>query len=414
MLSIEEALSKIMKHIRVLEPEEKDIEHCLGQVLSEDIFAPMDVPRFPLSAMDGYAIRSEDTERAPVVLKVIEEIKAGDFPKKKLSPGTCARVMTGAPIPPGADAVVKFELTDEEERLKRGKSLSEIKVLRRIERGEDVREVGEDVKRGELVLRKGSVLRPQDIGMLASLGIRRCRVIRRPIVSIISTGDEIVEPGEELPPGKVYNANAYSLFSLVSKYGGIPRIIGTLPDREEDIKRGINEALSSDLIITTAGVSVGEYDIVKKVMMDMGRLELWSVRMKPGKPFAFGIMGERKVPLLGLPGYPVSTIISFEVFARPVILKMMGKKAPEKPKIKAISKSNIKNKDGRRVFARVYLEREGDRWFATLSGHQGSGNLSSLVRASGLMIIPEDVPEVREGDEVDVEIMEEEWLFSYT
>jgi molybdopterin molybdotransferase len=310
--------------------------------------------------------------------------------------------MTGAPLPRGGDTVVQFEDTDEDLRPKR--PLSQIGILKQIPKGRNVRRAGEDISRGQLVLKKGISLRPAEIGVLASLGKAIVAVIRRPVVAILATGDELVEIDQPLPAGKIYNSNTFGIAAQVSRYGGIPKILGIARDRVEEIEAKVKQALDSDMLITSGGVSKGDYDFVKDVLAKQGQISFWTVRMKPGKPLAFGVIeGDgKRVPHLGLPGYPVSSMITFEVLARPAILKMMGKKNLSRPMVTAIVENRVENTDGRRVFARAVVRREGDRYHARLSGPQGSGILTSMARANGLLIVPEDVDMVEEGEMVEV------------
>jgi molybdopterin molybdotransferase len=244
------------------------------------------------------------------------------------------------------------------------------------------------------------VLRPSEIGVLASLGKVTIRVIRRPVIAILATGDELIELGKPLPTGKIYNSNSFSAAAQVLRYGGIPQVLGIARDRVKDIEDKIREALTSDMLITSGGVSMGNYDLVKDVLAKQGEVSFWTVRMKPGKPLAFGII--KGVPHLGLPGNPVSSMITFEVFARPAILKMMGKINLSKPMIEATLEGYIKNTDGRRVFARAIVSTEGGRYVARTTGPQGSGILTSMSRANGLVIVPEDVAALEKGETVKV------------
>jgi len=402
MISVEEALEKVLSYVSVLDGEEKPILHCLGQVLNEDVYSSIDIPPRDNSAMDGYAVRAEDvvgaTPSSPVFLDVIGEIKAGDIVKEEVGALSALRIMTGAPIPRGADSVVQFEDTDE--ALRRELPPFQIGILHQVTKGQNVRRASEDITLGQLVLKKGTVLRPAEVGVLASLGKETTRVIRRPVVAIIATGDELVALGQTLPEGKIYNSNSFSVAAQVLRYGGIPQVLGIARDRVKDIKDQINEALSADLLLTSGGVSMGNYDLVKDVLAKQGEVSFWTVRMKPGKPLAFGMI--KGVPHLGLPGNPVSSMITFELFARPAILKMMGKKNLSKPTIEAILDGRIKNTDGRRIFARAIVSREGDRYLARIVGPQGSGVLTSMSRANGLVIVPEDVEAVEEGETVKV------------
>ncbi len=412
MLTVEQAQEEILGYVDVLEPEEKPLLECLGLVLAEDVYSTMDIPPLDNSAMDGYAVQAQSTQGAsdssPIVLHVIGEVAAGYITEQEVSPGTAIRIMTGAPIPKGADAVVQFEDTDEEQRRVSGRPLAEIGILRQVSEGLNIRKASEDIARGDLVLSKGTVLRPQEIGVLASLGHTTVSVIRRPVVAILATGDELVNLGEPLPPGRIYNSNTFSIAAQVRCYGGIPKILGIARDNVQSLVEKIDSGLDSDLFITSAGVSVGEYDIVKDVLAKHGEIAFWTVRMKPGKPLAFGLLtrGGHRVPHLGLPGNPVSTMVSFEEFARPAILKMLGRKDWAKPTITAISESRIENSGGRRFFVRAVVEKRGGQYFARIVGPQGSGILTSMVKSNGLLIIPEDVELVQEGDQVQVQMLD--------
>jgi len=416
MISVEEALEKILSFVEVLDPEEKPILGCLGQVLVEDVYADIDIPPWDNSAMDGYAIKAEDTYGAnklsPRFIPVVGEIAAGSIADKELKPGTAIRIMTGAPLPQGADAVVQFEDTDELTRQSLH-PLSQIGILREAKKGLNVRRRGEDIAKGTLVLRKGTILRPAEIGVLASLGHSTDSVIRRPIVSVLATGDELIEPGQPKLNGKIYNSNTYTIAAEVLRYGGIPEILGIGRDSVESLNRKIDESLTSDMLITCGGVSLGDYDIVKDVLAKRGQIALWTICMKPGKPSAFGVIrqGRKRLPHLGLPGNPVSAMITFEQFARPAILKMMGKENLAKPTVQAIMDDAVENTDGRRIFARVVLNliqdtKVGEEYHACLVGPQGSGILTSMAKANGLAIIPENIPGVKPGDKVLVQMLD--------
>ena len=414
MLSVEQALEKILGYVSVLEAEPRPILDCLGQVLTEDVYATINIPPLDNSAMDGYAVRAEDTrgatEQAPRLLRVIDTVAAGSISEYEVEPGTAARIMTGAPLPKGADSVVRFEDTDETQR--QGVS-DEIGILREVKPGQDIRRAGEDITQGSLVLSKGMVIRPSEVGVLASLGRSEVKVIRRPLVSILATGNELVDINQPLPRGKIYNSNSYSVAALVQRYGGIPKILGIALDSESSLVASLRKGLDADMLITSGGVSMGDYDVVKDVLAKQGEIAFWTVRMKPGKPLAFGTVRglseagvDRNIPHLGLPGNPVSAMVTFELFARPAILKMMGKKIVAKPTIAAVIEGPIVNNDGRTVFVRAVVEKRGSQYFARPTGPQGSGILTSMSLANGLAIVPEDKPRVKAGDVVQVMMLD--------
>ena len=416
MISVEEALEKVLSYVRVLEPEEKRILDCLGQVLAEDIRSTIDIPPLDNSAFDGYALRSEDTRAAskssPRYLRVVGQVAAGSMPTEEVRPGTAIRIMTGAPLPEGADAVVPFEDTDETSRKSSRRGLREIGILCEAKKGANIRRKGEDISKGELALKKGTLLRPQEIGVLASLGRSKARVIRRPVVAVLATGDELTALDEPLSPGKIYNSNTYTIAAEVSRYGGIPKILGIGRDSVQSLTEKIDEGSDADMLITSGGVSKGDYDMVKDVLAEHGEIGFWTVCMKPGKPLAFGVitmaMGRKKkeVPHLGLPGNPVSSMVTFEQFARPAILKMMGKEILTKPTIRAIIENDVANREGRRTFARVTVSKRGNQYYASLAGQQGSGILTSMAKANGLAVIPETSKGVKAGDVVRVQMLD--------
>jgi molybdopterin molybdotransferase len=409
LISVDEALERVLEHITVLEAEESDVLGCLGQVLAEDISSPFNIPPQDNSGMDGYAVRAADTRgaspKSPRLLRVVETIAAGATPTLEVKAGEAIRIMTGAPIPKGADAVVRFEDTDESAR--EGVP-QEIGILAEVAPGTEIRRAGEDIKAGSLVLKKGRVIRPAEVGVLASLGRSRVTVIRRPVVAILATGDEIVDITQPLPEGKLYNSNSYSVAGQVLRYGGIPMLLGIAQDNEGSLLAKLHQGGEADMFITSGGVSFGDYDVVREVLAKEGEIIFWQVRAKPGKPLTFGLLrGKgRKIPLFGLAGNPVSAMINFELFARPAILKMMGKKSFAKPTIEAVVEDSIKNTDGRRIFTRAIVEKRGGRYFARLTGPQGSGILTSMALANGLVIVPEDKPGVKRGDVVKVMMLD--------
>lgn len=417
MISVEEALAYILKHFKPLEPETVPLLDALDRVLTEDIVSDINVPPFNNSAMDGYAVRADDVANAskdhPITLRVIGEVAAGYTAQRALEPGTAMRIMTGAPIPPGADAVVRFEETSEGTQAKGTINRESVQILKAVKRGDNVRNAGEDVRVGEVVLPKGTVVRPAEIGVLASLGKKFVSVHRRPRVAILATGDELVAIDEPIAPGKIRNSNEYTNAAAVLKAGGIPIQLGIARDNIADLTAKIRAGLEADadLFLTSAGVSVGDYDIVKDVLNAEGEMHFWQVRMKPGKPLAFGILrGKKPVPLLGLPGNPVSAMMSFEVFARRAILTMLGKTKFDRPTVRAVLAEGIQNDSQRRNFIRVFVEKRGEGYVARSTGEQGSGILTSVARANGLLVVPENVTSVHAGETVDIQLLDlPEW-----
>jgi len=413
MISVEEARERILSYCERLEPEEKPLLDALGQVLAEDVVAEIDIPPVDNTAMDGYAVRTADVAGAsrehPVRLRVIGEVAAGYVFEDEVAQGTAVRIMTGAPIPSGADAVVPFEETDEPSGGPRHefrafeKPAPEVAVLKPALPGANIRRAAEDVARGQTVLTAGVELGPAQIGVAASLGRGIVPVIRRPLVAILSTGDELLDLGEPSAPGKIYDSNASSIAAMVLEAGGLPKRLGIASDTVEALTAKIREGLDADMLITSAGVSRGDYDVVKDVLAREGDIDFWTVRMKPGKPLAFGAFpsGERRVPHIGLPGNPVSSMVTFELFGRPAIFKMMGRSGWERPRVRAIAEERIVNSDGRRVFARAIVSERDGRRYATLTGPQGSGILTSMAYANALAVVPEEVAAIEPGQEVE-------------
>jgi molybdopterin molybdotransferase len=414
MLSVEEAREQILSYFEILPAEETDLVDSLGQVAAENLVAPFDIPPLANSAMDGYAVRAVDTKGAskdsPVELPVVGVIAAGQLPERTLEAGTAVRIMTGAPVPDYADAVVPFEDTDELERRASGDAGGLIAIHLPAETYDNVRGAGEDIEIGETVVESGQILRAAEIGVIASLGHSNVKVIRRPVVAIVSTGDELIEPGQEYEPGKIYNSNAFSLAAMVSRYGGVPRIMGIARDTIESLESALDDALDADLVVTSAGVSKGDYDVVKDVLSAKGEIALWSVRMRPAKPLAFGVLERSdgtKVPHLGVPGNPVSAMVAFEQFGRPAVRLMMGKPLANKPTIEAVMDDPIRNFDGRRVYARVQVYKdESGEFRAKSTGNQSSGVLSSMALANGLAICPDDIGMIDVGEIARVEMLD--------
>jgi len=433
VLSVEQALERILATVHVLEPECVGLLEAAGRVLAERIVADRDIPPLANSAMDGYAVQAADLVQPPARLRVVGEVAAGYVSQARVEPGTAVRIMTGAPLPAGADTVVRFEDTRRDG--------DEVEIVKAPPPGANVRPAGEDVCAGQVVLEPGKVLRPQEIGMLAAVGRVEVAVVRRPRVAILATGDEVVPPDQTPGPGQIRDANSYTVAAQVQAYGALPLLLGVARDREEWVRRGMREALAqgADLIITSGGVSVGDFDLVKQVLAAEGEMHFWSLNVKPGRPLAFGLLsplplregqdrlsplplregqdrlsplplregqGEggpgEGVPLLGLPGNPVAAMVSTELFARPALLKMQGFTDWSRPAVRARLAEPIARKDGRRHYLRVRLQETEAGYQATLTGDQGSGILYSLVQADGLAVIPEEAGSLPAGTEVQV------------
>lgn len=413
MLSVEEALDRILARFDVLSSESVYILDAMGQVLSDDIFSSIDVPPVKNSAMDGFALQSIDTSEAsaenPVILKVCGSVSAGESFTNSITTGQAVRIMTGASIPQGADAVIPFEETDEQSRQLSETSNDEIGVFSHVEEGSDVRPAGQDIKNGQLVLKAGKELRPAEIGVLASLGLSKISVTRKPKVAILSTGNELLKPGSKIVPNKIYDSNSYSVSAAVAKCGAITKILEIGKDDFISLTSILNSIDDFDFLITSAGVSKGDYDIVKDVLKNHGQIDFWSVRMRPAKPLAFGTFVTQKgksIPHLGLPGNPVSALVAFEQFGRPSIRKMMGKNTKTRPTIRAVLEDPIYNSDGRRVFARVIVTKENEHYKAKLTGHQNSNLLTSMAYANGLAICPENKKIKNAGETVEVQMID--------
>jgi molybdopterin molybdotransferase len=399
VLSVEEARECILATVRILELERVGLLSAAGRVLAEEVAADRDIPPLANSAMDGYAVHGVDVTQAPTRLRVVGEAAAGYVPEVTVEPGQAMRIMTGAPVPAGADTVVRFEDTRSDGDW--------VEVLETYSIGKNVRAAGEDVHAGQVVLEPGKVLRPQEIGMLAAVGRMEATVVRRPRVAILATGDEVVPPDQPPGPGQIRDANSYTVAAQVQSFGGAPLLLGVARDEEALVREGMQEALAqrADFIITSGGVSVGDFDLVKQVLAAEGEMHFWSLNMKPGRPMAFGVVNG--VPLLGLPGNPVAAMISTELLARPAILKMQGFtdrpwSAWSRPVVQARLSQPIVRKDGRRHYLRVHLRETDAGYEATLTGDQGSGILNSLVQANGLAVIPEKCDHLPAGADVEV------------
>lgn len=403
MIPVREARDIILRQIPLLGTEKVDVLSALGRVLAEDIVAPYDVPPHDNSAMDGYAVRAEDVRQAspeqPVVLDVIEDLPAGYVSQRRLEPGQAIRIMTGAPVPDGADTIVRVEDTGRAGENK-------VNILKAVPPQYDMRLAGEDIHKGECVLRQGMVIRAAEAGLLASLGKSFIQVYQRAQVAILSTGDELVDIDEPLQPGKIVNSNSYSLAALVLETGAIPIQLGIARDTRADLEAKFAAGVRADVIISSGGVSVGDYDLVKDILTTSGsQMRFWQVCMKPGKPQAFGTI--QRTPTFGLPGNPVSSMVSYEIFVRPALLSMMGHTRIYRAVVSARIEENFHKADRRKHFVRVVLRETGGEYVASTTGAQGSGILRSMSKANGLAVIDEDRMVVHAGEEVPVMMLDQ-------
>ncbi len=411
LLSVDEVLARVLGRIAALPAENVPVAGALGRVLFEDVISAVDIPPFANSSMDGYALRGADVSEAapdkPVRLVVVADIPAGVTPSREIKTGEAARIMTGAPLPEGADAVIPVEDTDAQWDIGDNEVLSDdVTVRRAVQAGRNVRPIGEDIRAGQTILQSGTIVRPQDIGVLVAIGHGTVKVYRRPRVAILSTGDELVDVDEPLTPGKIHNSNSYMLAGLVESYGGEPIRLPVTPDQIAAVRQRFLEALEHkpDLVISSAGVSVGARDVVRTVIDELGVIDVWRVNLRPGKPVVFGDVGG--VPFFGLPGNPVSSMVTFEIFVRPALIRMAGRSDVSVPMLSAISGEDIRS-DGRRSYLRVTLAPSGKDVIARLTGTQSSGALSSMVAADGLLIVPEGQTEVKTGEHVSVWLLRE-------
>ena len=405
LLNVDTALANILAAMKTLPAETASLPDTLNRVLANDVVSRIDLPPFDNSAMDGYAIRYEDSARArlssPVSLSVTMDIMAGGTPDGRLEPGQAARIMTGAPIPPGATAVIPVEDTDDDWQKGHDSPLpATVRLYRSLICGENIRLSGENIKKGETIMTAGTVIGPAEIGMLAGIGCPRVEVIRQPKVVVLSSGDELVDIYDELTPGKIRDTNGYTLAALIRQSGGIPIRLPIAKDTLDSIRALYRRAreINPDLLISSAGVSVGAADLVKVVMNELGDIDFWRINMRPGKPLAYGTL--QGIPFFGLPGNPVSSMVTFEVLVKPALSKVAGRPFKQKT-VKAIATADM-HSDGRRSYNRVILSQENGSIVATPTGTQSSGALMSMVKADGLAIIPEGRTTVPAGAELTV------------
>lgn len=403
MLSVEEALARVLAKAPVLGSEAVALPVAHGRVLAEAIVSERDLPPWDNSSMDGYALRSEDTvsasAAAPVRLRLLGEVPAGATAERPVGPGEAYRILTGAPMPAGADAVVP------QEDVRRAGDL--VQVPRRAERGEFVRSRGEDIRRGSPVLSPGTTLGPAALGVLAALGRTVIRVHQRPRVAILSTGDELAELGADLRPGQIQDSNSYTLAAQVREAGAVPLSLGIARDTREDLEEHVRWGLSADVLVSSAGVSVGDRDLVREVMETLGaELDFWKVSMRPGKPITFGTLAGR--PFFGLPGNPVSSMVTFELFVRPTLLRMGGHLDLFRPRARVPALAPLDNPGSRRGYLRVALAESDGHVGARPTGSQGSAILVSMLLADGLAVVPPDT-RIETGEPVEVILLRSGW-----
>jgi len=398
-MSADDALARILAGVPTLPAVQTPLLDALGLVLAEDITAERDVPPFRNSAMDGYAVRGDDVVSAPVELRVVGEVAAGGFPDREVGPGEAMRIMTGAPVPDGADTVVRVEDTDNASDI--------VTITASTPKGMAIRHAGEDLQKGERILEAGTVLRAAEIGLLASVGRARVRVRKRPRIAVFSTGDELVDLDAPLERGKIRDSNRYTLASAVRAAGAEPWVGGIVPDSPEALRAALREGLAADAIVTSGGVSVGDHDHLKPVLAELGTIDFWAIAIRPGRPLAFGELtdGERHVPIFGLPGNTVSALVTFEIFVRPALLRMQGRANVARPRAKARLLEPVDKIGSLRFFARGIHDPEAGT--VRLTGPQGSGILRSMSLANCLIDLPVGPSRFDKGEIVDVILTEQ-------
>ncbi|MET7277287.1 gephyrin-like molybdotransferase Glp [Kribbella sp. NPDC005582] len=403
--SVEEHLEAVLGRVTALPAFDQPLMETLGLVLAEDIVSGVNLPGFDNSAMDGYAVRAEDLAGASaetaVTLPVIGEQRAGQSVPTIVTPGTCMRIMTGAPMPRGADSVVPVEWTD-------GGTVN-VRIEKQPPLGGSVRRFGEDVKAGQQVLERDTLLGPRQIAVLAAVGRARVKARPRPRVVVVSTGSELRELGAALGDGQIYDSNSYTMAACARDAGAEVYRVGVVDDDPKKIMDTLNDQLSrADLVITTGGVSKGAYDIVKEVLSKTGTVDFPEVAMQPGKPQGFGVLGPDEVPIFTLPGNPVSAYVSFEVFVRPALRKLMGQMPYRRGLARGVSLDGFSSPPGKRQFVRAAARSGDEGWMASTVGGHGSHLLGGLSRANALIVVPEDVTSVRAGDQVELLLLDEE------
>jgi molybdopterin molybdotransferase len=401
MIVFEEALKIVLDSVSVCEAVEMPIVDALGLVAAENITATERIPPFDNSAMDGYAVRAEDTKGAsaqkPVELKVLMDLPAGHHTQRSVGRGQAMRIMTGAPMPSGSDTVVQVELT---EKVSNGL----VRILEEHERQRNVRLAGEDIDIGRSIVQAGDEVSPAKIGLLASVGRPRIRVFRRPVVAILATGDELLSPDEPLQPGKIRTSNSYTMIAQTRLCGAEARYLGIARDTLDDVRVHLEKGLMADMIVTSGGVSVGDYDYVKSALEQLGvEFRFTKVAIKPGMPTVFGLLGGK--PVFGLPGNPVSSMVIFEEFVRPALLKMMGKRRLFRPIVEAVIEEDVRKNPKRMHLMRAIVRKEGAEYKVTTTGPQGSGILVSMDLANCILFVPSGTERLKKGDRVKIQLM---------
>jgi molybdopterin molybdotransferase len=406
LVSVEEHRERILSAVHPLPAFDQPLMEAFGLAAAEDVHASVALPGFDNSAMDGYAVAHGDvasaSEEAPVHLPVVGEIGAGQASLLAMSPGTAVKIMTGAPVPAGADSVVPYEWTD--------RGVANVVISQAPEPGQHVRPKGQDVAEGDLLVQAGTVLRARQIGLLAAVGRPSVRCRPRPRVVVISTGSELREPGTALGRDSIYDGNSFLLAAAARQAGAIAYRVGIVPDQPRAFLSGLNDQLvRADLVVTSGGVSMGDYDVVKEALAPLGTVWFGGVAMQPGKPQGFGTVGEDAVPIVTLPGNPVSAYISFEQFVLPALRRMMGRTPYTRPEADALLTHGLRSPEGRRMFARGTLSLVDGRLAVTPVGAQGSHMIGDLAESDALIVVPETVTWVEAGETVTVLPLDEEF-----